>query len=64
MPSSRPVEIQRSPSGAWDLWVDGRVVIHDESYGVVTGVEEALLGGGDPMSEVAEVARAIPRRII
>ena len=61
MPSTRPVEVQRSRSGYWDLLVDGRIVVHDESYGVVCGVEGALNGAGDPTSEVAEVARALRR---
>ncbi len=45
--------------GVYDLVVNGRTEIRDETYAVVSGVADALRGRGDPTSELAEVADVI-----
>ena len=55
--------IRQNARGNWDVWLGGRIVVRDESYGVACQVETALNGQGDPCSECGEVADAILRRL-
>lgn len=57
--------IKREGEELFDLYVDGALMLSEETLEICEGVSDALLGKpwSDPTSELAEVAASIKRHL-
>lgn len=55
------VHVKQDENGYWQLWVNGKCEMYDESHTVVSRVADALRGRPQPPGECAEVARNIQK---